>query len=238
MTSRIHAGQYRGVAEDHARLPSKVQPRLTLTKSSRSCCDRPLSRTRHSCASRRLDARPARRRGAQAALQTLARPMLYAHVMLPIHVGTRKAIRVAAIAAGVILLGLQLVPYGRDHVHPPVVMEPDWDQPSTRELAARACFDCHSNETRWPWYSNVAPVSWFLQRHVDEGRKVLNFSEWQRPQEEASESAETILEGEMPLTGYALLHAAARLSPAESQALARGLTASVGATARTENDAD
>jgi uncharacterized membrane protein len=70
------------------------------------------------------------------------------------------------------------------------------------------------------------------------GRKVLDFSEWQRPQEEASDSAETILEGEMPLTGYALLHAAARLSPAESQALARGLTASVGPTARTDNHAD
>jgi hypothetical protein len=156
--------------------------------------------------------------------------------MVPVRVGSRKVVGLAAIAAGAVLLGLQLVPYGRDHVDPPVLMEPHWDRPSTCELAARACFDCHSNTTRWPWYSNVAPVSWFVQRHVDEGRKVLNFSEWQRPQEEAHESAETIVEGEMPLRSYALLHAAARLSPAESQALARGLTASIGATAGTEDD--
>jgi hypothetical protein len=155
---------------------------------------------------------------------------------MPTRIRATKALGVAAIAAAAALLGLQLVPYGRDHSNPPAVMEPDWDQPSTRELAARACFDCHSNTTRWPWYSTVAPVSWFVQRHVDDGRRVLNFSEWQRPQEEASESAETILEGEMPLRGYSLLHASARLSPAESQALAQGLTASIGLTARTEHD--
>jgi hypothetical protein len=155
---------------------------------------------------------------------------------MPTRIRARKAFAFAAAIAGAALLALQLVPYGRNHSNPPVAVEPDWDQPSTRALAARACFDCHSNETRWPWYSSVAPASWFVQRHVDDGRQVLNFSEWQRPQEEASESAETILEGEMPLRGYSLLHASARLSPAESQALARGLTASIGLTARTEHD--
>jgi hypothetical protein len=149
---------------------------------------------------------------------------------------SRKVLKGPAIAVGVTLLALQFVPYGHDHINPPVVMEPRWDQPSTRELAARACFDCHSNETRWPWYSNVAPASWFAQRHVDEGRRVLNFSEWQRPQEEASESTEAILEGEMPLRSYTLLHAAARLSAAERQSLAQGLTVSIGLTARAEHD--
>jgi hypothetical protein len=149
---------------------------------------------------------------------------------------TEKALRFAGVAVGVALLGLQLVPYGRQHTNPPVVMEPSWDRASTRELAARACFDCHSNQTRWPWYSNVAPASWFVQQHVDNGRKVLNFSEWQRPQQEAHESADTIVEGEMPLRGYALLHPSARLSPPESRALARGLTASVGLTLGTEDD--
>jgi hypothetical protein len=53
------------------------------------------------------------------------------------------------------LLAIQLVPYGRDHTNPPVRREPAWDSPTTRALAVRACFDCHSNETHWPWYTHV-----------------------------------------------------------------------------------
>src|SRR5690242_16317240 len=86
--------------------------------------------------------------------------------------------------AGVVGLGLlvvaQLVPYGHDHTNPRTVAEPAWDSPATRALADRACFDCHSNQTRWPWYSHVAPTSWLVQHHVDEGREVLNFSTWNR----------------------------------------------------------
>ena len=134
----------------------------------------------------------------------------------------------ALLGAGALLAAIQLVPYGRDHNNPPVVQEPRWDRPETRAVAVRACFDCHSNETHWPWYSNVAPLSWLLQRHVDEGREVLNFSEWQRTYKEAGESAETIDEGEMPLQTYVLLHPEARLSLAERKALAQGLTATLG----------
>ena len=54
----------------------------------------------------------------------------------------------------------QLVPYGRDHRNPPITGTPTWDSPRTAELARRACFDCHSHETRWPWYSSLAPLSW------------------------------------------------------------------------------
>ena len=70
---------------------------------------------------------------------------------------------VVIVAVGGFLL-IQLVPFGRDHTNPPVVQEPKWDSPATRELAKRACFDCHSNETVWPWYSNIAPVSWLVAR--------------------------------------------------------------------------
>jgi mono/diheme cytochrome c family protein len=70
----------------------------------------------------------------------------------------------------VLVAAAQLVPYGRDHDNPPVAAEPTWDTPTTRELARRACFDCHSNETQWPWYSNIAPLSWLIQRDVEEGR--------------------------------------------------------------------
>jgi hypothetical protein len=145
--------------------------------------------------------------------------------------GLRKTIKAVAVAGGVIFLGIQLVPYGHDHANPPVVKEPNWDQPSTRQLALHACFDCHSNETRWPWYSSVAPLSWVVQRHIDEGRSVLNFSEWHRNYEEAGESAETVVEGEMPLQSYVLLHPSARLSFEEKHALADGLTATLGSRA-------
>jgi hypothetical protein len=122
-----------------------------------------------------------------------------------------------------IALVIQAVPYGHDHTNPPVRMEPAWDNESTRSLAKRACFDCHSNETIWPWYSNIAPVSWLVQHDVDEGRSRLNFSEWDRPQNEGEAAAEMVQEGEMPPWFYLPLHAEARLSPAEKTALIQGL---------------
>lgn len=125
-----------------------------------------------------------------------------------------------------LLVLIQLVPYGRDHQNPDVVAEPSWDSPQTRDLAVRACFDCHSNETTWPWYSNIAPLSWLIQRDVDEGREHLNFSEWNRRQR-SGESAETVREGEMPPPYYTVTHPNARLSDSEMQALAQGLTASL-----------
>jgi len=129
-------------------------------------------------------------------------------------------------AAGLFVL-LQAVPYGRAHTNPPGRQEPTWDSPETRALAVRACYDCHSNETKWPWYSHIAPVSWLVQNHVDEGRGKLNFSEWGRPQEGA-EAVEAVQEGEMPLRSYLLTHPEARLSPAEYEALVRGLAATFG----------
>ena len=90
------------------------------------------------------------------------------------------------------MLGLlclaQLVPYGRAHTNPPVVREPSWDSPRTRELAVRACFDCHSHETRWPWYSNVAPVSWLVQRAWTIARSELEPDlEWLQDQQDVGE---------------------------------------------------
>ena len=129
------------------------------------------------------------------------------------------------LGAGVLLLAaIQLVPYGRDHTNPPVGQEPDWPSPEVRSLAARACFDCHSNETAWPWYSSVAPVSWLVARDVSEGRHTLNFSDWSHP-EEADEMAETVLEGEMPPFYYVWMHPSAALSDAEQDILVRGLQA-------------
>ena len=91
-------------------------------------------------------------------------------------VGTVLATGVATVL--VFGAGIQLVPYGHTHTNPPVVQEPAWYSARTRQLFMAACADCHMNETQWPWYSSVAPVSWLVARHVQEGRERLNFSEW------------------------------------------------------------
>jgi hypothetical protein len=144
----------------------------------------------------------------------------------------RPRIKKLLVGIGVGLVGgfgvIQLVPYGRQHANPPVVVEPRWDRPSTRALAVRACFDCHSNESVWPWYSHVAPVSWLVQSDVDQGRRALNFSDWSRSYKKAQDAGETVLEGKMPLGIYTLMHPEARLSAAEKLALAEGLNATLG----------
>ena len=122
----------------------------------------------------------------------------------------------------VVALTIQAIPYGHDHSNPPVRQEPAWASQEVRSLAVSSCFDCHSNQTHWPWYSNVAPASWLIQRDVDEGRQRLNFSEWDRPQEGAEEAAEVVDEGDMPPSQYTLLHPGARLSSTERQTLAQG----------------
>ncbi|GAB4533739.1 MAG: hypothetical protein Fur0018_23280 [Anaerolineales bacterium] len=124
------------------------------------------------------------------------------------------------------LLVIQLIPYGRNHTNPPVVSEPQWPDTQTRALAQRACFDCHSNETTWPWYSNVAPISWMTQHNVSEGRSKLNFSEWNNGGhgEGAHEMVEALQEGKMPPFDYLIMHPEARLSDAERQQLIQGLS--------------
>lgn len=134
----------------------------------------------------------------------------------------RRLVKWVLIVLVVGFLLIQFVPYGRAHDNPPVVSEPVWDSPQTRELAQRACFDCHSNQTVWPWYSNVAPVSWLVERHVVEGRESLNFSNW-AGSHEVDEMGETVREGEMPMANYVVLHREARLSDAERAALDTGL---------------
>jgi len=146
-----------------------------------------------------------------------------------------KAAIYIVFAVASVLAAIQLVPYGRIQGNPPVIREPAWDAPATRALAKRACFDCHSNETVWPWYSRVAPVSWLVQRDVAEGRRVLNFSEWEsgrREGEKQEKIREELAEGEMPPMQYTLIHAEARLTKEEQQQLADGLAATVVQTRR------
>ncbi|HSH02743.1 MAG TPA: heme-binding domain-containing protein [Anaerolineae bacterium] len=124
---------------------------------------------------------------------------------------------------------IQLIPMGRNHTNPPVVQEPEWDSDQTRELVARACFDCHSHETTWPWYANVAPMSWVTERHVTEGREHLNFSDWgDGHHEDFEDISEVVIDGEMPLPAYLLGHPNAQLTAAEQQQMLDGLRATIG----------
>lgn len=109
----------------------------------------------------------------------------------------KLSLKIAGAIVGIILIGfvvVQFIPV--DRTNPPVVQEPNWDSPQTRALAERACFDCHSNETKWPWYSKVAPVSWLVAHDVEEGRAALNLSEWgSRPAGEQGEGGGEAGEG-------------------------------------------
>ena len=143
------------------------------------------------------------------------------------------------LAAAVVLFGLiQLVPYGRNHTNPAVVQEPQWDSPQTRALAQRACFDCHSNETVWPWYSNVAPFSWLIQHDVDEGRQRMNLSEYGSRRLRTGEVSEVISRGSMPPAQYLILHPSARLTTEEKNLLINGFQATFSGSTLGELSAD
>lgn len=117
----------------------------------------------------------------------------------------------------VIFLGLQLVPVNR---HNPEVVADIKAPDDVRHILKRACYDCHSNETKWPWYSYIAPGSWLVAKDVREGRERLNFSEWGEYYDEFDTPLffveegcmETIHTGEMPLWFYVPMHPEAELS--------------------------
>lgn len=144
--------------------------------------------------------------------------------------GWKRTLRLLVLGFVGFVVLIQFVPYGHDHSNPPVTAEPQWDSPRTRELAARSCFDCHSNLTTWRWYSNVAPVSWLVQHDVDEGRAVVNFTEWDKPQEGLGDIAEIVAGGEMPPIQYSLFRPGSKLSDAERQELVDGLRATISAS--------
>jgi mono/diheme cytochrome c family protein len=123
---------------------------------------------------------------------------------------------------------LQLLPYRV--TNPSARNEPTWDTPRTRRLAVAACFDCHSDETTTYWWEDVAPLSWWITNHVDEGRAALNFSECtQRGGGESGDAAETVTNGSMPPGYYTWfgLHSNAKLTAAERTDLAAGLRATL-----------
>lgn len=137
----------------------------------------------------------------------------------------KKTLKWAAVALAVLFLGAQA--YRPDLSGPPIEESKSMRATAhlTPEVGAifdRACNDCHSSKTDWPWYSQIAPVSWWLKSHVEDGRRQLSFSEWGTyPQRKAGRKLKEICDqveaGEMPLKSYLLMHPAARLSDADKK---------------------
>lgn len=147
----------------------------------------------------------------------------------------RKTFTVALIGLLVLLAGAQLVRPAR--TNPAADAPLAIGDPAVEGVLRRSCFDCHSNETRWPWYSAVAPASWLVARDVNEGRDELNFSSWKDPKGKLRrEICEKVREGEMPLAIYLPLHAGARLTEADKTLLCTW--ASVAADARREDEGE
>jgi hypothetical protein len=137
----------------------------------------------------------------------------------------------------VLIALIQFVP--TQHSNPPAADPVVFADPNAEAIARRACYDCHSNQTVWPWYAYIAPFSWYSVNHVAEGRAQLNFSdvtatltqaragdedgEQTSTAELAEESAETINKNEMPPSYYTLVHTDAILSAADKEALIAGI---------------
>ncbi len=144
---------------------------------------------------------------------------------------TGKALGASALLGVVALVAAQLVPVAR--TNPPVKTAIAWDSAQTRDLAFRACMDCHSNETIYPWYASVAPGSWLLASHVTTARGDFNLSELDalpafRRNNLGQDMGQRIRLGTMPPADYVLLHPSAKLSDVEKQQLIAGLRLSLG----------
>jgi hypothetical protein len=135
----------------------------------------------------------------------------------------RTILLAVGILAGAFVL-LQLVPYGHDHGAPPTTKRAQLSG-AAGPIATGACMDCHSNATRWPWYTNVAPASLLVVNDVKGGRDHLNLSRWDRPQADLEEVVRAIGKGDMPPAQYKLIHGDARLSAAQRRALIAGFRA-------------
>lgn len=123
----------------------------------------------------------------------------------------------------VLMVGIQFIPITRDN--------PSFDpkdelktQPEVQALLKRACYDCHSNEVKYPYYSQIAPLSWGIRRHVKQGRAAMNFSTWEKMEDKIKKFRldrfnSVISLGLMPMPSYLIFHPEARLNGEEKELL-------------------
>ena len=139
----------------------------------------------------------------------------------------KKALKWAALA--LLLLFVAAQAYRPDRTNPSVDESKTLAAnarvtPGAAAILERSCNDCHSSRTRWPWYSQISPVSWFLKSHVEDGRRELNVSEWgtyapRKRERKLHEICEQVEAGEMPIKSYLPLHPSARLSDEDKRVL-------------------
>ena len=130
--------------------------------------------------------------------------------------------RIVIISIAVIVL-IQLIPVNRDNPATDPSSEIKLDG-EVKLIVQTACYDCHSNNTKWPWYSYVAPVSWLVSYDVSQGRDEINFSMWntypqKRINRKLTEIAEQVEEGKMPLPKYVIMHSEADLDESQRKVL-------------------
>ena len=147
--------------------------------------------------------------------------LLYFEIMADKNKKSKTGTIVLVIILAIIIIP-QFIPVKRDN---PSVVADFNENPAVKAIFDRSCYDCHSNETVWPWYSRIAPISWQVAHDVHEGREHLNFSEWGSYSDRRLEHArEEILEetqsGEMPLGMYLVIHSGAKLSEEDKQVIA------------------
>jgi Haem-binding domain len=130
------------------------------------------------------------------------------------------------VAALVVFIGLQFV--GPARTNPPVTPARTLHAKApipgeVHEILSRSCWNCHSNETQWPWYAYLAPISWNVIGHVNEGREHLNFSDWRKSPEEGADLMDEVCtqvkKGKMPIRQYTWMHWRATLTPADVKRL-------------------
>jgi uncharacterized protein YxeA len=139
----------------------------------------------------------------------------------------KKILKIVAVILVVGFIGIQF--YRPDRTNPAVVqaetLEATTQVPeNVAGILKRSCNDCHSNQTVYPWYSNIAPFSWALADHIEEGRRELNFSVWntyndKKKRHKLDETCEQVMNGEMPHNQYLWIHSEARLSEEDKKVL-------------------
>ncbi len=139
----------------------------------------------------------------------------------------KRILKIALIVLVVIFLGMQAVRPAR--TNPPVdesqtINARTQITPQVAAIFDRSCRDCHSNKTVWPWYTQIAPISWWLSNHVNEGRRNLNLSEWgklppDRQDRKLRQICDQVQDGVMPLSSYTPMHPLAKLSEQDKKIL-------------------
>ncbi len=133
------------------------------------------------------------------------------------------------IGAVITAVVIQFVPYGKTYTNPPIISEPNWDSARTKELFNNACANCHSNQTTYPWYSKIAPISWLVAFDVEEGREHFNVSTWGvQKKNKGDEAAKELRNGDMPPWFYLPTHPEAKLTQEQTLELISGLEKTFG----------